>query len=293
LYKQLVKLANESANKTLPIKIEWLLDEFANCPQLPDIEAMISVSRSRGMRFEFFIQSFSQLENVYGKEVAQIILDNCGLVFLKTNSQNTAEEISKRLGKKTIENKSLSQSISSLNYNGNKSISHIGRDLITPDEIRQLNFKTIIFPSKGYPIIRNTYLYKKFSCYLSGTLERKAKPLLDLSNTYFTVEQINFKKNEYNDSFQQEQINFYKEQEQYDKNKLKNAVEILLNIIGKYKYKLSYESVNNRTFCRIIVNENLNKRDKILIKNKIDKNVYYINFVENEPIVEIHLKQCF
>ena len=70
------------------------------------------------MRFQFFIQSFSQLDNVYGKEVAQIILDNCGLVYLKTNTQETAEAISKRLGKKTIESKSMSQSVAKLEFNG-------------------------------------------------------------------------------------------------------------------------------------------------------------------------------
>jgi len=62
----------------LPVQIDWLLDEFANCPPLADIEAIVSVARSRGMKFQFFIQSLSQLDNVYGKDVAQIILDNCG-----------------------------------------------------------------------------------------------------------------------------------------------------------------------------------------------------------------------
>jgi type IV secretion system protein VirD4 len=99
LYRSLVKLANTTTNKKLPIEIDWLLDEFANCPPLADIEAIVSVARSRGMRFHFFIQSFSQLDNVYGKDVSQIILDNCGLVYLKTNTQETAEAISKRLGK--------------------------------------------------------------------------------------------------------------------------------------------------------------------------------------------------
>lgn len=51
-----------------------------------DIEAIVSVARSRNMRFHFFIQSFSQFNNVYGKEISQIILDNCGLVYLKTNT---------------------------------------------------------------------------------------------------------------------------------------------------------------------------------------------------------------
>ena len=93
LYRELTKLANTNEDKVLPVKIDFILDEFANCPPLkePSIESMISVARSRGMRFHFFIQSFSQLDNVYGKEVSQIILDNCGLIYLKTNNQETAE----------------------------------------------------------------------------------------------------------------------------------------------------------------------------------------------------------
>ena len=86
LYRELVKLANGQDDKRLPTEIDWLLDEFANCPPLADIEAIVSVARSRGTGFHFFIQSFSQLDNVYGKEVAQIILDNCGLIYLKTNT---------------------------------------------------------------------------------------------------------------------------------------------------------------------------------------------------------------
>ena len=145
LYRDLVKLANSNDNKKLPYEIDFILDEFANCPPLADIEAIVSVARSRGMHFHFFIQSFSQLDNVYGKEVAQIILDNCGLVYLKTNTQETAEAISKRLGKKTIESNSVRQSVSLLNYNGDRSTNLIGRDLMTPEEVKQLHYKTIIF----------------------------------------------------------------------------------------------------------------------------------------------------
>ena len=97
IYKELVKLANKNTVKKLDIEIDWLLDEFANCPPIADIESVVSVSRSRGMRFHFFIQSFAQLDNVYGKEVSQIILDNCGLIYLKTNTMDTAEAVSKRL----------------------------------------------------------------------------------------------------------------------------------------------------------------------------------------------------
>ena len=39
-------------------------------PALKDVESMITASRSRNMRFNFVIQNFSQLNKVYGKEVA-------------------------------------------------------------------------------------------------------------------------------------------------------------------------------------------------------------------------------
>ena len=129
------------------------------------------------MRFHFFIQSFSQLDNVYGKEIAQIILDNCGLIYLKTNTQDTTESISKKLGKKTISSSSINQSLSLLDYNGNKSTSLIARDLLTPEEVKQHHYETIIFPIIGYPIFRDIVMYNKFSCYEKGEIDRKINSL--------------------------------------------------------------------------------------------------------------------
>ena len=102
IYKTLVLLCNEQVNKRLPYDLVFLLDEFANTPPLPDISTMVSVARSRGMSFHFFIQSFSQLDNIYGKEDSDTIKDNCGLAYLKTNTQETAEMISQRLGTHSV-----------------------------------------------------------------------------------------------------------------------------------------------------------------------------------------------
>ncbi len=120
IYKTLVLLCNNQINKRLPYDLVFLLDEFANTPPLEDITTMVSVARSRGISFNFYLQSFAQLDNLYGKDVSQIIQDNCGLAYLKTNSQSTAEEISKRLGNKTIETSSLNYSLSYFNSNGSK-----------------------------------------------------------------------------------------------------------------------------------------------------------------------------
>ena len=192
IYKRLVLLCNTQSNKKLPVELVFLLDEFANTPPLQDIETIVSVARSRGMYFQFFLQSFAQLDNLYGKEVSQIIQDNCGLAYLKTNTQETAEAISSRLGTHGVETTSLNYSMSLSNNNGSSNTSLISRRLLTADEIKQLHYKTIIFPTIGYPIFRDTVIYKKFSCYRGGFIERKVRPLERLINTYYTVEQLKF-----------------------------------------------------------------------------------------------------
>lgn len=44
LYRELVKVANNMEDKRLPIQIDFILDEFANCPPLSDIEASLKIS---------------------------------------------------------------------------------------------------------------------------------------------------------------------------------------------------------------------------------------------------------
>ena len=300
LYKELVKLANSKENKKLPVQIDWLLDEFANCPPLADIEALVSVARSRGMRFHFFIQSFSQLDNVYGKEVAQIILDNCGLIYLKTNTQDTAEQISKRLGKTTISSSSISQSLSLLDYNGNKSTSLMARDLLTPDEVKQLHYKTIIFPIIGYPIFRDTVMYNKFSCYEKGEIERKVNSLKQLDNTYFTVEQIKspiggrFKK--VDDELNMSAKDFYKEQREAEEQELLKAIEQIKDIIKDNIINFEYKTKNNRTFSVVSLNKDIGEMEKSLIKGQLDNKIYHIEISNNDNgknVIEIHLKSIF
>lgn len=300
LYKELVKLANSKENKKLPVQIDWLLDEFANCPPLADIEALVSVARSRGMRFHFFIQSFSQLDNVYGKEVAQIILDNCGLIYLKTNTQDTAEQISKRLGKTTISSSSISQSLSLLDYNDNKSTSLMARDLLTPDEVKQLHYKTIIFPIIGYPIFRDTVMYNKFSCYEKGEIERKVNSLKQLDNTYFTVEQIKspiggrFKK--VDDELNMSAKDFYKEQREAEEQELLKAIEQIKDIIKDNIINFEYKTKNNRTFSVVSLNKDIGEMEKSLIKGQLDNKIYHIEISNNDNgknVIEIHLKSTF
>lgn len=287
LYKELVKLANSYESKKLPYEIDFILDEFANCPPLADVEALVSVARSRGMHFHFFIQSFSQLNNIYGKEVAQIILDNCGLIYLKTNTEETAEAISKRLGKKTIESGSIRQSVSLLDYNGDKTTNLIGRDLMTPEEVMGLHYKTIIFPIIGFPIFRDTIIYKKFSCYEKGMIERKLNPLKDLSNTYFTVEQIKYESKSNTVETEKE---IFEDMALQDKKLLKPIEEIIKKIF-KQDIELRYnQEINYRVYMQITLNRKLHMQEHTLLKYKIKNNEYKTEIIEEEDktIINIH-----
>ncbi len=291
MYKILVKSANNNEEKRNKYGIEWILDEFANCPPLLDIEAIVSVARSRNMRFHFFIQSFSQLNNVYGKEISQIILDNCGLVYLKTNTEETAEIISKRLGEHTIISNSISHSVSINNFNGNKTTSLIARKLMTPDEIKQLHYKTIIFPIIGYPIFRDTIIYTKFKCYKKGYINRSENVLCELKDTYFTVENLKVSEN---NLINKNDVNnkIFNKQIENDKRLLVEGINKLRKILNCPTKRVVYNIVNNRTYACIKVNNIKVEKNKDYLLSELSNN-YHLEFKEdkdNLTLIELHLK---
>ena len=46
-------------------------------PKIENIEGMVTVGRSRGIRYLFVLQSFSQLNAKYGRDIGDIIKTNC------------------------------------------------------------------------------------------------------------------------------------------------------------------------------------------------------------------------
>lgn len=97
-YESLVDIAQANGGK-LPIRTNFILDEFPNMPQLRDVSSMVTAARSRLIRFTFIIQNFAQLKQVYGAEVAETIKGNCGnLIYLISTELSALEEISKMCG---------------------------------------------------------------------------------------------------------------------------------------------------------------------------------------------------
>ena len=143
IYKALIKLASQREDLSLPRNVYYLMDEFGNMPRIEKFDKMITVGRSRKIWFNMVVQSFAQLENVYGKTIAEIIKSNCGMkMFIGSNDIETCEEFSKLCGNYTVSTTSVSSSLSNLKSGDMSMTSSVQqRPLIYPSELQRLNNK--------------------------------------------------------------------------------------------------------------------------------------------------------
>lgn len=85
--------------------VHFLLDEFGNIPAIPSFENKIATARSRKIWFHLIVQSYEQIELVYGKETAPVIIDNCNQqTFLGSQSFATKKRFSEECGRRSVEN---------------------------------------------------------------------------------------------------------------------------------------------------------------------------------------------
>lgn len=113
---------------------------------------MFSASRSRRVSIVPIIQSLAQLEKNYGKEGAEIIVDNTQLTVFGGFAPNseTAQVLSKSLGTKTVMSGSVSQS----KNDPSRSLQMIERPLMTAEELKVLPKGTFIVTKTGFNPIR-------------------------------------------------------------------------------------------------------------------------------------------
>ncbi|ABW19452.1 VirD4-like conjugal transfer protein, CD1115 family [Alkaliphilus oremlandii] len=151
-YEQLVQLADSRGGR-LENRVNFILDEFGNFTLIPDFSAKLTVGGGRGIRFNLFLQGFSQLEEKYGKEVARTIKGNCeNWIYLQTDDDETLQEISKRLGNYTTS--SYSQSASHQRYStpsSSHSINLTARALLTYDEVKLIARPYSLVMSRNRP----------------------------------------------------------------------------------------------------------------------------------------------
>ncbi len=169
LYEQLMQelyfQADTKYGGRLPLHVSMYLDEFYNTP-LPDSYLnFLSTMRSREISNVIVVQNIAQIKELF-KDGWETIPGNADtLVYLGGNEQSSHKYISELLGKSTIDKRSNGETLgkrgsSSRNYDV------LGRELMTPDEVRKLDNKKCIVLIRGCdPVIDfkfNTFKHPMF-----------------------------------------------------------------------------------------------------------------------------------
>ena len=156
VYKSLIKVASSYEDLSLPRNVYYILDEFGNMPKIEKFDKMITVGRSRKIWFNMVVQSYVQLNNVYGDTVADIVKGNCGIkMFIGSNDMGTCKEYSELCGNVTVITKSTSGNKKGGDINVSESMQT--RPLIYPSELQKLNNKfssgnSLVVTFGNYPL---------------------------------------------------------------------------------------------------------------------------------------------
>ena len=145
LSQELFYVADKNGGR-LPRRVIFFMDEFGTMPPF-NVLPLFSAGRSRRLTLVPIIQSLAQLEKNYGKEGAEIIVDNTqDTIFggFAPNSQ-TAEVLSKALGNRTV----LSGSVSRGKNDPSQSLQMMERPLLTPDELKSIPKGNFIVQKTG------------------------------------------------------------------------------------------------------------------------------------------------
>ena len=154
-FSQMFNLLCERADNVhggrLPHHVRVLWDEAANTGQVPSLEKLVAVIRSREISLTLFYQQMAQCKAIYDKHAETILGNMDSVVFLGGRESSTIKEISENwLGKATIsmqtEGRSRGQSES---YNQNTQ--RLGRELMTPSELATMPGDKCILQLRGLP----------------------------------------------------------------------------------------------------------------------------------------------
>lgn len=175
IYKTLIKVASAKKDLCLDRNVYFIMDEFGNMPKIEKFDKFITVGRSRKIWFNMIIQSYSQLNNVYGETIAEIVKGNCGIkMFIGSNDMATCKEYSELCGNITVVTSSSSSSIHSQDVNISSQTQV--RPLIYPSELQRLNRPgdlghSVIVTFGNYPL--KTYFTPSFKVplYKFGKIE--------------------------------------------------------------------------------------------------------------------------
>ncbi len=160
VYRKMIERAEKDKNCR---PLHFMLDEFGNIPEIKDLENKIATARSRNIWFHLVVQSYKQIDFIYGPERSVIIRDNCNAqIFLGAQNMETKEIFAGQCGKHYIP--SLQ---SKLNFNDN-SITEV--PLIPVSQLDQITPGQMYVKRIYSPVITSQFI-RSYVCANQGTFK--------------------------------------------------------------------------------------------------------------------------
>lgn len=194
IFQTLYYEADHKYGGALPIPVSFWMDEFANCALPDNFSKDISTMRSRGISCNIFIQNMAQIKAMF-KDTWENITGNCDtFIFLGGNEQSTFKYVSEQLGKFTLEKRSTGETRGS-HGSSSRNYDVIGRELMTPDEIRKMDNQKCIVLVKGYdPVFDDKYrtlekaVFKEASVMGPYTNRKEKEQLYEAGRRFFYLD---------------------------------------------------------------------------------------------------------
>lgn len=157
IFQELYYQADFNYGGRLPVHVTFMLDEFCNVALPDDYCSLLSTMRSREISSVIIIQNLAQIKALF-KDTWETIPGNCDThIYLGGNEQSSHKYVSESMGKGTIDKRTTGetrgrQGSASRNYDV------LGRELMTPDEIRKLDNKKCVVFIRGFdPIMDDKF----------------------------------------------------------------------------------------------------------------------------------------
>lgn len=150
-YEQAITLLTRELDSSRPYRLLLIMDEFYQMGKLDIIKNALTLAAGYGILCLVAIQSYKQLEEVYGNE--SVFLDNFAYqVVLRVNDESTCAKIERTLGQGTKQHKttSFSGNMNVLVHSGeNINVQELGRSLMTAEEVRTMPDSDCLIISSG------------------------------------------------------------------------------------------------------------------------------------------------
>jgi len=148
MFNLLCERADNKYGGRLPHHVRILWDEAANTGQVPNLEKLVAVIRSREISLCLFLQAQSQLKALY-KDHAETIMGNMdSVIFLGGREHTTVKELSEALGKETISMQTESRTRGQQESYG-QNTQRLGKELMTVDELTTMDGNKCILQLRG------------------------------------------------------------------------------------------------------------------------------------------------